>query len=94
MALAAVGGSAAPTELTDEEVTTAVIAVIAERSGTASFAFADPRTGDQLSLVLDDVRLVRGLPVYGWFPNVEFHDKATPEKKYALDFWLKPAAIG
>ena len=29
-------------------------------------------------------------PVYGWFPNVAFHDKATPAKKYTLDFWLMP----
>ena len=43
-----------------------------------------------MSLVLDDVRIVRGLPVYGWFPNVAFHDKATPAKKYTLDFWLMP----
>ena len=57
-------------------MTAAVKEVIAERSKDGVFAFTDARTGDQLSLVLDDVRVVRGLPVYGWFPNVVFHDKA------------------
>ena len=64
--------------------------VIAERSKDGVFAFRDVRSGDQLSLVLDDVRVVRGLPVFGWFPNVVFHDQDVPAKKYALDFWLKP----
>ena len=90
IAAAAGASSAAPVELTDEDVTTAVMAVIAERSRDGVFPFADPRTGEQLSLVLDGVRLVRGLPNYGWFPNVNFHAKGTPEKIYALDFWLKP----
>lgn len=81
---------AATQDLTDEEVTAAVKAVIAERSADGVFAFTDARTGDRLSLVLDGVRIVRGLPVYGWFPNVAFHDKATPAKKYTLDFWLMP----
>ena len=81
---------AATNDLTDEEVTAAVRSVIAERSKDGVFAFIDARTGDRLSLVLDDVRIVRGLPVYGWFPNVAFHDKAVPPKKYTLDFWLMP----
>jgi hypothetical protein len=89
MALAAVAAAAAPMQFTDEEVTSAVKEIIAQRSRNGIFVFTDARTGDQLNLVLDDVRLVRGLPVYGWFPNVVFHDKAEPGKKYALDFWLK-----
>jgi hypothetical protein len=89
MALAAVGATAAPAQLSDEQVTSAVKEIIAQRSRDGVFAFTDARTGDRLNLVVDDVRLVRGLPVYGWFPNVVFHDKAEPAKKYALDFWLK-----
>lgn len=81
---------AASKDLTEEEVAAAVKAVIAERSADGVFAFTDARTGERLSLVLDDVRIVRGLPVFGWFPNVAFHDKATPAKKYTLDFWLMP----
>jgi len=92
-ALSATAGAVAATnDLTDEEVTAAVKSVIAERSKDGVFAFTDARTGDRLSLVLDDVRIVRGLPVFGWFPNVAFHDKATPAKKYTLDFWLLPQA--
>jgi len=92
-ALSATAGAVAATnDLTDEEVTAAVKSVIAERSKDGVFAFTDARTGDRLSLVLDDVRIVRGLPVSGWFPNVAFHDKATPAKKYTLDFWLLPQA--
>ncbi|MCZ7594714.1 MAG: hypothetical protein M5U16_07185 [Hyphomicrobium sp.] len=82
--------SAARRELTDEDVTAAVKAVIAERTRGGVFSFTDARTGDQLSLVLDDVRIVRGLPGYGWFPNVNFHDEQVSGKRYALDFWLKP----
>ncbi len=76
LAVTAGAADAATKDLTDEEVTAAVKAVIAERSADGVFAFTDARTGDRLSLVLDDVRIVRGLPVYGWFPNVAFHDKA------------------
>ena len=90
LAVTAGAADAATKDLTDEEVTAAVKAVIAERSADGVFAFTDARTGDRLSLVLDDVRIVRGLPIYGWFPNVAFHDKATPAKKYTLDFWLMP----
>lgn len=92
LAATASAAVAGPNELTDEEVTSAVKAIISERSADGVFAFTDARTGDRLSLVLDDVRLVRGLPVYGWFPNVAFHDKTTPAKKYTLDFWLMPHA--
>lgn len=88
--LGAAAAGAAPRELTDEDVSATVKAVIAERTRGGIFPFTDARTGDQLSLVLDDVRIVRGLPGYGWFPNVNFHAQDNPAKKYALDFWLKP----
>ena len=90
MALSTTAAAGATKDLTDEEVTAAVKSVIAEGTRDGVFALTDPRTGDQLSLVLDNVRIVRGLPVYGWFPNVAFHDKTTPAKKYTLDFWLMP----
>jgi hypothetical protein len=90
LALGSVAAEAAPKEYSDEEVAAAVRAVIAERTKDGVFQFTDPRTGETLALVFDDVRLVRGLPVFGWFPNVSFHDKYVPAKKYALDFWLKP----
>jgi hypothetical protein len=90
LALGAAVADAAPKEFSEEEVVAAVKAVIAERSRDGVFSFTDARTGDELVLVFDDVRIVRGLPVFGWFPNVSFHEQATPAKKYTLDFWLKP----
>ena len=90
LALSSAVAFAAPKEFSDEEVTAAVEAVIAERSKDGVFPFVDARTGEELSLVLDDVRVVRGLPRFGWFPNVNFHVVSEPKKKYALDFWLKP----
>ena len=41
---------------------------------------------------MDEVKLVRGMRGYGWFPNVLFHDVSEPKKKYAIDFWLRPTA--
>ncbi|MFN3625903.1 MAG: hypothetical protein ACK4TP_17840 [Hyphomicrobium sp.] len=90
MALWLSPANAAPKEFSDEDVTAALKAVISERSKNGVFSFTDQRTGDELALVLEDVRIVRGLPAFGWFPNVAFHDSRTPAKKYTLDFWLKP----
>lgn len=90
--LTAAAVAAAPKQFTEEEVTAAVTAAIAERSHDGIFPFVDARSGEALALVPDDVRVVRGLPGFGWFPNVNFHDQAQPAKKYALDFWLKPEA--
>ena len=90
LAVGAAAAVGAPREFSDEEVTVAVKTMIAERSKDGVFAYTDTRTGDALALVFEDVRIVRGLPVFGWFPNVSFHDHATAAKKYTLDFWLKP----
>lgn len=83
-------GAHAAKELSEEDVVSAIRKIVAERSRDGAFSYFDPRSGETLTLVLDDVRVVRGLPGYGWFPNVNFHDQKTPAKKYALDFWLKP----
>jgi len=90
MLAAATVAGAAPKELSEEEVTAALMAHIAAHTRDGVFAFVDPLTGEHLTLVLDNVRVVRGLPGYGWFPNVNFHDAKTPARKYALDFWLLP----
>ena len=90
LAFGATAAEAAPKAFSDDEVTAAVKAVIAERSKDGVFSFTDLRTGDALALVFNGVRIVRGLPVFGWFPNVDFHDHATAAKQYTLDFWLKP----
>lgn len=77
-------------QFTEAEVTAAVEAAIAERTKDGTFVFYDPKLGRDLRLVFDEVRLVRGMHGYGWFPNVIFHDAEAPEKKYAIDFWFRP----
>lgn len=84
-----VAGAPAKT-LTEEDVTAAVTGMIAERTRDGVFALRDVKQDAELALVLEDIRVVRGLEGYGWFPDVIFHDKAQPTKKYAVDFWLKP----
>lgn len=74
----------------EEDAVAALNDIVAQRSKDGIFHFTDARTGEHLALAFDGIRVVRGLPHYGWFPNVNFHDAAEPKKKYALDFWLKP----
>lgn len=75
-------------EFTEDEVVARTKALITERLQDGVFPLRDARSGTDLELVLDDVKLVRGMKGEGWFPNVVFHDKSTPAKKYAVDFWL------
>ena len=77
-------------EFTEEDVVAAVKAEIAKRSKDDVFVFYDPKLGADLKLVFDEVKLVRGMHGYGWFPNVIFHDSEEPKKRYAIDFWFKP----
>jgi len=74
----------------EQDVSEAVDTIVSQRSQDGALRFTDLRTGEQLSLVFDGIRVVRGLPHYGWFPNANFHDASEPKKKYALDIWLKP----
>lgn len=87
---ATVATSAFAKKLTDEDVSAAVTALIEARSKDGVFTLHDAKSGMNVPLVLDQVRMVRGMEGYGWFPNVYFHEKDAPEKKYAVDFWLKP----
>ena len=83
--------AALPTkEFTEDDATEAVKAIIAESTKDGVFRMKDSWTGTDLALVFDEVRLVRGMQGFGWFPNVVFHEQADPEKQYALDFWLVP----
>jgi hypothetical protein len=77
-------------EFQEEDVVAAVKAVIAERSHDGAFVFRDPKTDADLKLAFDEVKIVRGMRGYGWFPNVIFHDVTEPKKKYAIDFWFRP----
>lgn len=87
---APVTGSLVRKEFTEEDATKALEAVIAERTKDGVFVFRDPKLDQDLQLVFDNIRIVRGMRGYGWFPNVIFTDKAEPKKKYAIDFWFKP----
>jgi hypothetical protein len=90
VACAGLVAAAVAKPFTEAEVAAAVTRLIAERSHDGAFTLRDPRTGTSLALVFDNIRVVRGLPEFGWFPDVVFHDKDAPKKKYTVDFWLKP----
>ena len=64
--------------------------VVAERSKDGAFVFHDPKLDADLNLIFEQVKGVRGMEGYGWFANAIFHDKDTPKKQYAIDFWFKP----
>ncbi len=65
------------------------IAAAAETNG-GLFPVNDSLLGQTLSLKLIGVDFVRTLHGYGFFPNVLFADSSDPEKKYQVDFWVKP----
>jgi hypothetical protein len=83
-------------QISQEEVRAAVRATVEQnmQANGGVFAFKDNRTGESLQLAFEDIRLVRSIHGYGFFPNVLFHAKDIPEKQYALDFWLKPKGEG
>ena len=78
----------------DASVTKRTEQVIAERSRDGVFIFHDPKLNEDLDLVYEKVRIVRGMRGYGWFANAIFHDKDEPKKQYAIDFWFKPQPSG
>ena len=81
---------AAAKEFVEEDVTAAVQKIVEERSKDGAFVFHDPKLNADLHLVFEKVRVVRGMKGFGWFANLIFHDKETPDKNYAIGFWLKP----
>ena len=85
-----VAKAAGAKEFTEDDVNKRVNEVIAERSKDGAFVFRDPKLNADLNLVYEQIKGVRGMEGYGWFANVIFHDKDTPKKQYAIDFWLKP----
>ncbi|MGD9028161.1 MAG: hypothetical protein PVJ31_09315, partial [Methyloceanibacter sp.] len=78
----------------DASVTARTEDVIKERSKDGVFIFRDPRLNQDLNLVYEKMRVIRGMKGYGWFANAIFHDKEDPRKQYALDFWFKPQREG
>jgi len=77
-------------DFTEDDVNTAVKKVVYERTKDGAFVFRDPKLNADLHLVFEQIKNVRGMHGYGWFPNVIFHDKDEPKKQYAIDFWFKP----
>ncbi len=54
------------------------------------FPLYDPLTKKIQPVVFKEIQMMRTLHGYGFFPDVIFHDKDDPNKKYWVDFWLKP----
>jgi hypothetical protein len=77
-------------DFNDESVTKQTEEVINERSKDGVFVYHDPKLNEDLKLVYEKIRVIRGMKGYGWFANAIFHDKDEPKKQYALDFWFKP----
>jgi hypothetical protein len=77
-------------DFNDTSVTARTEQIIAERSKDGVFVFHDPKLNEDLNLVYEKIRVIRGMKGYGWFANAIFHDKDEPKKQYALDFWFKP----
>ncbi len=54
------------------------------------FPIDDAMLGQTLMLKFVAIDFMRTLHGYGFFPNVIFADKDDPQKKYQIDFWVKP----
>ncbi len=54
------------------------------------FPLRDPILGKDLKLVFDGIDFTRKLHGYGYFPSIKFHLKDNPDKKYLIDFWIRP----
>ncbi|XSG81643.1 MAG: hypothetical protein ACPW61_11245 [Methyloligella sp. ZOD6] len=76
-------------EFTEDDVNQAVEKTLGERSEDGAFQYHDARTNQDLELVYEKTRIVRGMEGYGWFANLIFHDKDNEKKQYALDFWYR-----
>lgn len=50
----------------------------------------DALTGDQLKLKYHNIDFMRTLHGYGFFPEAIFTAAENAEKKYLIDFWVKP----
>src|SRR6516165_11854784 len=77
-------------EFTEDDVNAAVKKTVDERSKDGVFVFHDPKLDEDLNLLFEQVKMVRGMEGYGWFANTIFHDKDEPKKQYAIDVWFKP----
>ena len=60
------------------------------KANNGAFPFEDPLNGEHLKLAFDGIDFTRTIDGYGFFPDVKFHDQATPDRRYLIDFWVAP----
>ncbi len=72
-----------------ETLVKAHIAAVAGANG-GTFPLEDSLTGEHLVLTFDGIDFTRTIDGYGFFPDVNFHVKDAPDKKYSVDFWIVP----
>ena len=68
-------------DFNDESVTKRTEQIIEERSKDGVFVYHDPKLNEDLNLVYEKMRVIRGMKGYGWFANAIFHDKDEPKKR-------------
>ena len=68
-----------------------IIKKAAEKNG-GIYPVKDALTGQTIPLVYDKIDFTRTIHGYGFFPDVIFHAKDDPAKKYLVDFWVRPEA--
>ncbi len=56
------------------------------------FPLVDPVSGTTLKLIYEKIDFTRTLHGYGFFPDVIFHAQDDAQKRYLIDFWVKPGA--
>ena len=60
-----------------------------EKNG-GTYPLKDAFSGQTVPLVYDKIDFTRTIHGYGFFPDVIFHAKDDPAKKYLVDFWVRP----
>jgi len=60
------------------------------KANGGSFPLRDAILGRDLKLTYDEIDFSRRLHGYGYFPSVKFHLEGHEDKKYLIDFWVKP----
>ena len=77
--------------LTSDDVKAFVRAhVKAQTREDGVFRFRDVTAQQDLELVYVEFNLMRTLHGYGYFPDLVFHEKGDPDKKYWIDLWVRP----
>lgn len=60
------------------------------KAGGGTYTLNDPVTNTSIPLVFDSVDFTRTIRGYGFFPDVRFHAKDDPQKRYVVDYWVVP----